>query len=316
MRTMAIAVGGLIFGTSVASAGAPIKLQAPHADKVELAVHEHDGHAQGVLTLHLSVQDFSELQRPVIATSTITVPHGARMVGMSLVLGDSSASLANRMGVEIAERAFSARVRRAWDPALLQQRSTSKKADTYELRVYPITAETSATVEIILELPDGATFTRKGDAPIVEGVSASIVTVTKPDGLLFASHSLAAVDADVALYADDPTPRRDQPVLVDIVSDANATSTAVALRPTLRRRLNELRFCFAREASNLGALTLHFAVIPSGRVAAVSVDGAGEEANQCVGSALANINFAGTSAFDDPDAETVRVSYPMMWIRT
>ena len=296
-------------------AAAIITLGAPSADKVELAVYEHDGHAQGVLTLHLSAPEATTLRQPVMATTSIKVPHGARMVGMSLVLGDSSPSLANRMGVEIAERAFTARVRRAWDPALLQQRKTSKKADTHELRVYPITETTSATVEIILELPDGTTFTRKDDAPIIDGVAASMVTVTKPEGLLFASHTLAAVDANVALYADDPTPRRDQPVLVDIVSDADASSAAVALRPTLRRRLNELRFCFAREASNLGALTLHFAVVPSGRVAAVSVDGAGEEANQCVGSALANINFAG-SAFDDPDAETVRVSYPMMWIRT
>jgi hypothetical protein len=316
MRTTAIAAFGLTLVTSVASAGAPIKLQAPNADRVDLAVYEHDGHAQGVLTVHLSAPEITSLRQPVMATSTITVPHGTGVVSMSLVLGDSSPSMATRMGIEIAERAFTARIRRAWDPALLSQRSTSKKADTYELRVYPLTAETTATVEIILELPDGSTFTRKGDAPIITGVEASIVSVTKPEGLLFASHTLAAVDANVALYADDPTPRRDQPVLVDIVSDANASSTAVALRPTLRRRLNELRFCFAREASNLGALTLHFAVVPSGRVAAVSVDGAGEEANQCVGSALANLNFAGTSAFDDPDAETVHVSYPMMWIRT
>ena len=313
---MAIAVVGLTLQTSGAFAGAPIKLQAPHADKVELAVYEHDGHAQGVLTLHLSAPEVTTLRPPATATASITVPHGARMVGMSFTLGDSSPSVANRTGIAIAERAFEARVRRAWDPALLSQRSTSKKADTYQLRVYPLTAETSATVEIIVELPDGSTFTRKGDAPIIEGIAAANVSVTKPDGLLFASHSLAAVDENVALYADDPTPRRDQPVLVDIVPDADASSTAVALRPTLRRRLNELRFCFAREASNLGALTLHFAVVPSGRVAAVSVDGAGEEANQCVGSALANMNFAGTSAFDDPDAETVRVSYPMMWIRT
>ncbi|HUS33119.1 MAG TPA: hypothetical protein VMZ53_31675 [Kofleriaceae bacterium] len=312
----AITVLGLTLGTSLASAS-PIKLVAPDASKVELAVYEHEGHAQAQLTVQMSAPGVTTLRQPVTGTASITVPHGARFVGMSLRLGESSPSLATIMGNAIAERAFTARVRRAWDPALLRQHTTSKKGDVYNLSVYPLTAERNATVELILELPDGTTFTpAKSSAPFIEGVDASLVTITKPDGLLFASHTLRPVDANVALYADDPTPHRDSPVLVDVIPEPNATSTAIALRPTLRRRLHELQYCFAREATNLGALELHFAVVPSGRVAAVSVDGAGEEANQCVSAALANVTFSGTSPFNDPDPETTVVSYPLMWIRT
>lgn len=78
---------------------------------------------------------------------------------------------------------------------------------------------------------------------------------------------------------------------------------AVASRPMLRRRLQELRFCFAREATNLGALQLHFALVPTGRVAAVSVDEAGEEANQCVGNALANVDLKNATSFDEPESD-------------
>ncbi|HTL35577.1 MAG TPA: hypothetical protein VL326_20755 [Kofleriaceae bacterium] len=288
-----------------------ITLTAPEAQKVDLAVYQQDGHAQGVLTLTLA----TDAERPIIADATLAVPHGAKLVGLSLALGDASPSLAKPMSHEIAERAFRSRTStRKWDPALLSRHSTAKKQDTYDLRVFPLAAGSNARVEIIFELPKGKTF-GKAEASVIDGVATSMVSVTSQPGLLFASDTLLAVDTDISLYADDPTLRPASPIIVDLASDPDATTNEIGLRPMLRRRLDQLRACFAHETANLGAFTLHFALLPNGRIGAVSLDGAGAETNQCVGGVLANVSTT-TTPFDEPEGDTTLVSYPLMWIRT
>jgi hypothetical protein len=302
----------LVLATTTGNAAGRISLEAPLADQVTLAVYQQDDHTQAVLSLHLATTE----TEPIVANMTIRVPHGARFVGMSLALGDSSPSVATAMHHAIAERAFTSRIRRRWDPALLTQRDTSRDRDTYELRVYPLSLGAPATVELVLELPDGTTFIDAArEAPIISGVQSSIVKVTMPDGLLFASHSIAAVDKEMALYADDPAPRPANAVFVDLVPDREASSSSVALRPIVRRGLSELRSCFAKEPLNAGGVTLQFAVVAEGRVVAVSLTGAGREANECAMKATANWSFNNTT-FDAKDPDTVVVSYPVMWIRT
>src|SRR5688572_16962006 len=154
----------------VVAAVAAIAIGVPEGgtlDRVELAV---DG-ARGTATLSLAISSQQIVQEDSTEIDvhegalTIDVPHGARVVGMTM--GHEGKTLvATAMEPSAARERYRAAVEDIIDPALLELVGMTPTYDRLMLRVYPLAFAAPVRVELQLELPVLDTLDVIADASI------------------------------------------------------------------------------------------------------------------------------------------------------
>jgi hypothetical protein len=104
--------------------------------------------ASGTTTLSITVS--SSLPFTHTATVDFEVPHGARVVAMSVKIGRERAD-AKPIETVAARATFRELTQRAIDPALLELVESTAERDRLRLHVFPISKTSRARVEIVIE---------------------------------------------------------------------------------------------------------------------------------------------------------------------
>jgi hypothetical protein len=117
-------------------------------DHVEVVQTVGANHVRVALTFTLSV----DRRAPSDVVLALDVPRDTAVVGMRLLLGENDARAA-LVWSEPARKVYNAIVERDRDPALLEWAETNDTHHRLQLRVYPVTNTTPATVTIMFVAP-------------------------------------------------------------------------------------------------------------------------------------------------------------------
>ena len=273
-------------------------------DHAKLALVALPEQTRAELTLTLSTTDTDARD----VSTTFEVPHGARVVAMSFRRGEGQAIAARSMSDPVAERVFERVVHRRKDPALLRFAQQVGTRDRYSLHVYPLSAGSTASVVIEIEL---------APTPIVELASTTEVeteVVDEGEAPPASVETREPVSERIALFADelDALPTGWRHVDLEVIGVGDGSDAMRRLRSAVRRKLSRVNQCFVNEKALVGGITLRFAVVPGGNVghvAAVSIDGASTAVGDCVAQEV------GQWAFDKVD-DAMLLAYPVVWQRT
>jgi len=226
-------------------------------------------------------------KRSAAVTVPIDLPPGTRITAMTFALGAHEPLTAAFVDANIALADYERSIRITDDPALLQHVWTSPDAERFALHVFPVSRTDHATVEITLDVP----------------------TDTRADWMTSDPAPRKAVASDLSLYATVPPPS-----VIIIGCGGYADNSRTIDHKIIRRRVRlaeaRLSNCWRHElfaAPTLqGTAELHFAILPSGETANVSVDGSLESdaVRQCIAQDVA------TWQWPETDGTTV-VNYPL-----
>ena len=220
----------------------------------------------------------------------IRIRGGARVIGMAVSVGGEKL-ITQTLHPTIASRTYRSIVSppqgEPQDPALLQYMQTRHGLDELLLRVFPLSKERGAHIELTVAL--------------------------KTDGWAISAPTELYVSPDISLLAIEP-PRKVAPLVicgVALASHAGELDKTI-IRRYVKRNLPRVRGCYERALLSNPALSgkveLHFTIAPDGRTSDVSVDGALDSpaVRACIAEDLAQWEFPAV-----PDGGNTRVNYPL-----
>jgi hypothetical protein len=225
--------------------------------------------------------------------SEVSVPvrirGGARVIGMSVTAGGEALITRTLSSVDAWNdyRRLTAPGPEA-DPALLRYVGTRDGLDELQLRVFPLTKERVAHIELTVALPT--------------------------DGWSISPPEEPYVSRGVAMLAVEP-PRTRAPIVIACgvgVAHGVGELDKTIIRRHVKRNLPRVRGCYERgllsNPALAGGVELHFTIAPDGRTSSVSVDGAldAPAVRACIAEDLASWEFPAV-----PEGSATRVNYPI-----
>lgn len=263
------------------------------------------------------------------AETSLTLPAGARVVGLAVTLGSGARMVGTALAADDALGRYERLTHERTDPGLLAFDRSVGGEDRYLVRVYPLGTRQQATVDIDLELPPAdalaidstqtiAAFTvdvagTRSSARLTTARTIAIPTVREGSAVPVASEAVA-VDERVSLFVDEPPGARPRVTIGPVFGCGIAHSTVTVDKRTIRtevkRHVDQLRYCYSRELQQrptlAGSVALHFALVPDGSVQDVSVDGDldSDEVKRCMTEQVSQWRF---HEHDD----VVQVNYPL-----
>lgn len=335
MRALTIVV--LVAGVARAAGAGPridIGVPSPSANIEEagLALTTSHDHTHAVLTLSFTahkVDAFAEVATP------LDLPHGTRVVGMTVEISNGSTGRAAAIAMRMARTSFNRSTHLAVAPALLEYTPAERHPDRYSVRAFPVTQSHAIRVAVELELPVAATIGLATTRAIpllrvtLDGVTQTAapleatIEVAVPSSTQTRRRGADHVDRTNALFAGEalspPRPRYldkkgrpgsrqlvDMPSMREVVA-ANADSelSLLELRTATNASATAIRACFPTEPGIDASVDIAFAVLPSGRVSAISIDGVPTDAaRKCL------VDIVGTWTFSER-TELTTAMYPL-----
>lgn len=294
-------------------------------DSARLSVTPRALHTRVAVTLTFATD---EALAQNVAT-TVTLPRGARVVGMAVTIGDGPRVPASSLWRSTARERYATLVGGRRDPALVEYEGERDGQLTVRVQVFPISRDSPGHVELEIELPAMRRLELRTahDVPTLEVKVAGVLQPTQapfsvPHRIALPAPSKEAIDSaelaprpavspTLSLFADEPGRGSASPgPTLAVQLDAPRFPGDVAtgnheLRRAVRANVRDLRGCF-QVAQPSGRIDIRFAIVPSGKVSAVSVDGDGsEQIKRCITDELAKWSFPETE-------DVVMVSYPLV----
>lgn len=308
---LVVVVLAMLVGT--ASAGTPqVRIGAPFGAAIEHArfeVSARSEHTHALLTLTMT----SESETRVNGETILYVPRGTRVVGMTVTIGEGPSSAAVAMWRSAAAERYREIRGIDRDPGLVEWVGSHAGRDRYSVEVFPIVLRVPARIAIEMELP----VTRRleidtgheiAKLEVVNSTTRVHEAFAKPVRVAVPASSdktvpvlavaRVAVSEMTSLFADEPGRfvAPDGPTLAQRIEtmrpdDEEEAIAQMEFRRKLRARTQLLRSCV--DTRSHGRIDLRFAVLPSGKVSAISVDGDGtDQVKQCITKELATWTFA------------------------
>jgi hypothetical protein len=258
----------------------------------------------------------------------LDVPHGARVVAMTITHGDGRTAKAVAASADDARMRWREHVKASdRDPALLEYEETRNGLDRLNLRVYPVLARQAATIELALEVRSHGNATLELDPrnqtverlDVRVGRTARTVHAWKRVELVAFAPSVTApalpattgVTGTTSLVASAP-PLVPPVVLTAPTIVADDCFGSRKIPRIVKRYADQLRRCYmavAQWSPVEGDVLARFRIDPTGRVSAatvISTDGlvADPRILRCLEGVFASIEFP-------PDRAAAQVSYPL-----
>jgi hypothetical protein len=272
-----------------------VVLEAP-SDKARIANSrlEHDADGQAVRSI-FEITSTSKTDREVIVP--IRVMRGARVVAMSATVGGRSMST-SPMITAYATARYEAIVERYNDPVLLEHRAVDDATgeDVLRLRVFPVSAERSAQIELTVELPHERDWMLDDTATRFVAPGTSLLAVERRAATSASEAGLPSV-VSCGGYVVHPSGDLDK----------------ATIRRYMKRQLPRVKGCYDHallsDATLAAKVGLHFTIGNDGRTHDVSVDGdiASESLRSCIASELAGFEFPEVPTM----AGTIQINYPV-----
>jgi hypothetical protein len=243
----------------------------------DLAVHDAGNTAIGTLTLAPTAPNST------VATVTISLPRGARIVAMTYDTGgEAGAVAAGPLAIATARRALDraenpptvVAPRALRDPALLAYLRSNDVFDRYQLTVFPISKQPTTVVTIAFAMPAFDTLHAALGDRRVELTSDELPQATDDEFTL--SPRAAAVDATTSLYAEPLRPIADAHTLAALLADVSP----------------QLRSCAAADSQySAQDVAVTLSVDARGHVASAHLGGADAELAECLRQFTAYVRF-------------------------
>ena len=264
-----------------------IVVDPPTEDTASIEAADLDLHDTGAATVGTLTLTVTSSRSDDTAHVTLSLPHGARVVGMTyqgatsdydppaspIVARALTASRAHQ-DFTLASEPLPLPIRR--DPALLEHTRDSPAYDRYRLAVYPVSIAEHATVIVMVAMPRFDRLLVATPRGRQDLLGRDLPRATGVDELLAARPSALATGA--ALYAEPVPPRA-------------TADTLARLFDSVRGDLEDCAGVDSHDADQ--DVALHFVVSPGGRAKVTATDGAGPQLAACVRIAIEHTRFLG-----------------------